>query len=1333
MTYLRHIQRELHRDADAADIEHAAGTPLQAEYADSERVVIGYSNENVVALSRVNDYLYRPVVMENWSLHDFLARADVKRVTARRKRDKGAEARDCAAEVSLEDNEEDQTLIEDDVVEFGEDIAPEPEPEAHRETGASGNAPRDHQSDLARGFAGYFVEPHPNHATHGCHLLPISHRPYTLNFVGGALPRPDKGDRELYCLTMLILFYPTGWRTAKQLRGTANSWSEVFQNTTFSEKHIQIMKNLNVLNECKDARDDFAAQRRAEQVEDLNLPVFNVDRDFQAGDPFFDDFDTEPLGNIDYSDESLYGKQTLHRIEEMGRMRSLLASVRYSDVSHTAPHSHGHSTTLLRSSKSASEWKTVVTNAKELVMQAKIANRPSRQIGQSKHFVPGDVAVISLSDLSLFYNKDIPRSQQDPAVRMVHDTVADFTLNPEQERAFIIVAEALHHRERPPLRMYLGGEGGTGKSTVFNAITSFLRRRNEAYRFLIMAPTGSAAANVDGSTYHSVLGFTRQHQTSNRTALAKVRGRIEDPDVYLYDEMSMISANEVYRISAQKCAALDCPDYSFGGKSVIFCGDFAQLPPPGAGQASLYSATLGPWSDGLTVHSQQAVIGKALWHTFTTVVILRQNMRQTGQSDGDKKLRGMLHRIRYRQCIEEDFSLLDSRTIGKGLPLDTFADTAVRNVSIITARNAHRDATNELGTVRFALETGQVLHAFHSIDHWASNSTTHDSVRQAQRTADSTTDPLRRSDEIPSNVRDVLWSIPPTASDHHAGVLLLCKDLPVLLKHNFATELCATNGAEATVVGWDSSRHPDGEHEILDTLFVSLTNPPRPTQLPDLPLNVIPLPRTKEKIQTIMPDDTRLRIVREQVPVLPNFAMSDFSSQGRTRHPANVVDLTYCRNNQSVYVALSRTTTLEGTYIIGTYDRSKLTGGLPGALRREFRELEILDDITRLRCEGRLPWTVTGTTRATLINTYQRWKGPHYTPPHVSPFLNWAREPAESLAPPAEPRPWSLLNARESKKRKSAPSSSASQAKRTHTDRATGNVAPQVRATVNVAPQESNSITGMRWDAGNWSCAYDALFTVVFSLYRVHPTHDLFNMNHIMSQLARDFRSSLMGMRRLEDARDRARDALYGMNPDGCPRYGAVPSSLSDVVQLSLKSEQTLGSIQTVCQSCGASNTSLNDDLSDTLLCAYPQTEQNPMFADSLPISSQTELDRTLNSPCSRCSSCRSPSLRRTHIFTRPPTVLALEVFPEHYMYRDIIVDRNITVSSENGAITLRLLGVLYSGDNHFTCRFIDPEGYCWYHDGIATGQACAAEGVVDDMNLLQAFNRKAHILLYIK
>jgi hypothetical protein len=37
----------------------------------------------------------------------------------------------------------------------------------------------------------------------------------------------------------------------------------------------------------------------------------------------------------------------------------------------------------------------------------------------------------------------------------------------------------------------------------------------------------------------------------------------------------------------------------------------------------------------------------------------------------------------------------------------------------------------------------------------------------------------------------------------------------------------------------------------------------------------------------------------------------------------------------------------------------KITGGASGALRQEFRELELLDDITRLRFEDKLPSKVT--------------------------------------------------------------------------------------------------------------------------------------------------------------------------------------------------------------------------------------------------------------------------------------------------------------------------------------------------------------------------------------
>jgi len=58
------------------------------------------------------------------------------------------------------------------------------------------------------------------------------------------------------------------------------------------------------------------------------------------------------------------------------------------------------------------------------------------------------------------------------------------------------------------LKMYLGGMGGTGKSQVIKALIYFFEKHNESHRILILAPTGSAAALLNGSTYHSILGIT---------------------------------------------------------------------------------------------------------------------------------------------------------------------------------------------------------------------------------------------------------------------------------------------------------------------------------------------------------------------------------------------------------------------------------------------------------------------------------------------------------------------------------------------------------------------------------------------------------------------------------------------------------------------------------------------------------------------------------------------------------------------------------------------------------------------------------------------------------
>ena len=156
--------------------------------------------------------------------------------------------------------------------------------------------------------------------------------------------------------------------------------------------------------------------------------------------------------------------------------------------------------------------------------------------------------------------------------------VERFNLSSEQEHAFRTVANhALSETER--LSMYLGGMGGTGKSQVIKALMTFFEEHNESHCFMILAPTGSAAALLNGSTYHSALGLNDRVNAANAKNIAKVCSRLEGVQYIFIDEVSMISCHDLFRISAQLARATNGFDMPFGGINMIFAGDFAQLPP----------------------------------------------------------------------------------------------------------------------------------------------------------------------------------------------------------------------------------------------------------------------------------------------------------------------------------------------------------------------------------------------------------------------------------------------------------------------------------------------------------------------------------------------------------------------------------------------------------------------------------------------------------------------------------------------------------------------------------------------------------------------------------
>ncbi|KAG2152919.1 hypothetical protein DEU56DRAFT_727567, partial [Suillus clintonianus] len=81
----------------------------------------------------------------------------------------------------------------------------------------------------------------------------------------------------------------------------------------------------------------------------------------------------------------------------------------------------------------------------------------------------------------------------------------DWTLNDEQSRAFQIIAEHSRLSNPEPLRMFIGGPAGTGKSRVINALKDFFVKRNQTRRFRLASYMGVAARNILGMTLHASL------------------------------------------------------------------------------------------------------------------------------------------------------------------------------------------------------------------------------------------------------------------------------------------------------------------------------------------------------------------------------------------------------------------------------------------------------------------------------------------------------------------------------------------------------------------------------------------------------------------------------------------------------------------------------------------------------------------------------------------------------------------------------------------------------------------------------------------------------------
>jgi ATP-dependent DNA helicase PIF1 len=69
----------------------------------------------------------------------------------------------------------------------------------------------------------------------------------------------------------------------------------------------------------------------------------------------------------------------------------------------------------------------------------------------------------------------------------------------------------------------------------------------------VLGPTGASAALLNGSTYHSVLGIKDSMESDmfEGVTVKKVQERLRGVEYIFLDEVSMVSCQSMYKISAR--------------------------------------------------------------------------------------------------------------------------------------------------------------------------------------------------------------------------------------------------------------------------------------------------------------------------------------------------------------------------------------------------------------------------------------------------------------------------------------------------------------------------------------------------------------------------------------------------------------------------------------------------------------------------------------------------------------------------------------------------------------------------------------------------------------
>jgi ATP-dependent DNA helicase PIF1 len=144
------------------------------------------------------------------------------------------------------------------------------------------------------------------------------------------------------------------------------------------------------------------------------------------------------------------------------------------------------------------------------------------------------------------------------------------TLSPDFQYALDVL-------EKTARSVFITGRAGTGKSTLLQLFRNTTRKK-----YVVLAPTGVAALNVQGQTIHSFFGFPPRiitpAEAGRKVTMKHLKRVYKNLDVLIVDEISMVRADVLDGMDRFLRVNREDPR-PFGGVQCVFFGDLFQLPP----------------------------------------------------------------------------------------------------------------------------------------------------------------------------------------------------------------------------------------------------------------------------------------------------------------------------------------------------------------------------------------------------------------------------------------------------------------------------------------------------------------------------------------------------------------------------------------------------------------------------------------------------------------------------------------------------------------------------------------------------------------------------------